>query len=159
MKFTPSVGIGGHCIPVDPYYLLESAEKSQANLPTVAAALHSNSTRAKRIADRIEEVYLNQPGRILIEGITYKSNVKDIRESAALSMALELKSRGHDVRWSDPLFEDEILNLRKASEKDQFDLVILCVTHINTDLKSLNKKASKVVDLTFNKNEESFDFI
>lgn len=108
MRFTPSVGVGGHCIPVDPMYLSWWAEKN-GNLASIID--HSDAINigmpiyvSKRVRDLLDGK--PQSRRVLIMGVAYKPGVKDVRETPATALRDDLVSNGYEVGWIDPLVAD-----------------------------------------------------
>ena len=104
MKFFPGAGVGGHCIPIDPLYLLWKAREVGVELPFVAKADEINGGMPSYVASRIIEVGGIAKGScIAILGVAYKSGISDIRESPAEHVAKTLESDGYKVVWIDPL--------------------------------------------------------
>ena len=112
MPHYPGAGAGGHCIPKDPRFLLESAKKFQTNFITIENALSINTNMPKYIAsiidDNIEELELKKS--VLVCGLSYKTNVEDMRDSASFKIIDELKTKGYKVYGYDPFFKDESLS-------------------------------------------------
>ena len=113
MPFFPSIGVGGHCIPVDPIYLSYSAETVGLETNFINLADKINLSMAKNVAKRIEvKMGGDLTGkRIQIAGIAYKAGVSDMRESPAVQLMKEIKDLGAILSWHDPLvkrFSDEI---------------------------------------------------
>ena len=112
MPHYPGAGAGGHCIPKDPRFLLESAKKFQSNFITIENALSINSNMPKYIAsaidDNIEEFGLKKT--VLVCGLSYKPNVEDMRDSASFKIINELKTKDYQVYGYDPFFKDESLS-------------------------------------------------
>jgi UDP-N-acetyl-D-glucosamine dehydrogenase len=112
MPHYPGAGAGGHCIPKDPRFLLESAKKFQTNFVTIENALSINSSMPKYIAsvinDNIEKLKLQKS--VLICGLSYKTNVEDMRDSASFKIINELKIKGYQVYGYDPFFKDESIS-------------------------------------------------
>lgn len=102
----PSLGVGGHCIPVDPWYLVEFGKKKHINFPLVVSGLRENSAMTEHVADKIKSLY-KKGMSVLIYGLTYKKNVKDLRESPALRLAVILKQQGIPFAAYDPFFNQE----------------------------------------------------
>jgi UDP-N-acetyl-D-glucosamine dehydrogenase len=126
-RFTPGIGAGGHCIPVDPVYLKEYASSLRIELPLLSAAVEINrgmpSFHAKEVLKRLSECN-SKPQSVLLVGISYKQGVADLRESQALALVEELLKYGIDVYWDDPL----VLNVsagRKHQPSNVYDIVIL----------------------------------
>jgi len=112
MPHYPGAGAGGHCIPKDPRFLLESAKKFQTNFITIENALSINTNMPKYIAssinDNIEKSKLEKS--VLICGLSYKTNVEDMRDSASFKIINELKIKGYQVYGYDPFFKDESIS-------------------------------------------------
>lgn len=105
MPFKPSVGVGGHCIPVDPMYLTWWARESGASFELIEKANLINREMPKFIARRglsLLNSSIETP-RVLILGVAYKSGISDVRETAVRSLILELRATGAEVAWHDPL--------------------------------------------------------
>jgi UDP-N-acetyl-D-glucosamine dehydrogenase len=138
MKFTPNVGIGGHCIPVDPHYLQKNAQEVGRENRYIALSEKINEEMASYFVNRLEEFY----GRvyeksILVIGVSYKPNVADTRETPAERLIIELKSRGAFVFWHDPLVS-EFMNSASSSVSGDYDIGIVLVSHEKLDFKSWN---------------------
>jgi UDP-N-acetyl-D-glucosamine dehydrogenase len=103
MKFTPSAGVGGHCIPVDPTYLAAVAEEHGAPATFIRRANEVNIEMSKYVVDRVQadnEGTL-QGKSVLVVGVAYKPNVADVRETAAELVINYLRERGAVVSWHD----------------------------------------------------------
>ena len=103
MKFTPSAGVGGHCIPVDPTYLAAVAEEHGAPATFIRRANEVNLEMSKYVVDRVQADNggtLNGKS-VLVVGVAYKPNVADVRETAAKLVIEHLRSRGAVVSWHD----------------------------------------------------------
>ena len=151
MPFYPSIGVGGHCIPVDPSYLVFSAEQVGIDSKFVNLANQINFSRPKIVADRIR-IQLGGDlvnKRVQIAGITYKSNIADLRESPALELITELKSLGAKVLWFDPYVET--YNGEKSHPLDpNIDLGIIVIPHHAIDFAIWKKSNTRVIDLSAN---------
>jgi UDP-N-acetyl-D-glucosamine dehydrogenase len=151
MPFFPSIGVGGHCIPVDPSYLAFSAESVGADAKFINLANMTNSAMPKIIAERIEIILdgdLNGK-KIQIAGITYKPNISDLRESPALDLINELKSLGASVSWYDPFVTN--YNEEKSSElNSDIDLGLIVTPHSHIDFSIWKNSGVKVLDLSAN---------
>ena len=109
MPHYPGAGAGGHCIPKDPRFLLESAKKFQTNFVTIENALKINLQMPNYIANSVEKS-LSQKGfkkSVIICGLSYKSNVEDMRDSASFKIISDLKKKDFKVFGYDPYFNDE----------------------------------------------------
>ena len=105
MKFSPSAGVGGHCIPVDPSYLADVAEKAGVTATFIQRANEVNLDMPKYIAGRVEK---DNGGslkgkKVLVVGVAYKPNVTDTRETPAELLINALRNLGAVVSWSDPI--------------------------------------------------------
>jgi len=105
MKFAPSAGVGGHCIPVDPSYLADVAEKAGVQATFIKRANEVNLQMPAYIAQRVAADNggsLNAK-KVLVVGVAYKPNVADTRETPAELLIDALTKLGADVSWSDPI--------------------------------------------------------
>ena len=103
MKFTPSAGVGGHCIPVDPTYLAAVAEEHGAPATFIRRANEVNLEMSKYVVDRVQaDNGGSLAGKsVLVVGVAYKPNVADVRETAAELVIAHLRERGAIVSWHD----------------------------------------------------------
>ena len=103
MKFTPSAGVGGHCIPVDPTYLAAVAEEHGAPATFIRRANEVNLEMSKYVVDRVQaDNGGSLDGKsVLVVGVAYKPNVADVRETAAELVIENLRHRGAVVSWHD----------------------------------------------------------
>ena len=105
MPFRPGVGVGGHCIPVDPLYLTWWARQNGGNAAFVESADSINHAMPKYVAERalsMVDKSINNP-RVLILGVAYKPGVGDVRETPVSELRDYLKAQGANVEWHDPL--------------------------------------------------------
>lgn len=153
MPFYPSIGVGGHCIPVDPTYLSFAASKNGVTAHMIELANKINLSMVDNLIPRLSEILGGSllGKRIQIAGISYKPNISDLRESAALNLIHELRKNGARVTWHDPLvleFKGE-----KSVELDEFiDLGLIVSPHSVMDFKIWKNKCVKVLDLSSNFN-------
>jgi len=104
MKFYPGAGVGGHCIPIDPLYLLWKAGRLGIDLPFIRSADSVNRSMPEYVSKRaIELSNLGKDDTILLLGVAYKSGVADTRETPAKELATSLSKFGVKVFWFDPL--------------------------------------------------------
>lgn len=109
MPHYPGAGAGGHCIPKDPRFLLESAKKFQTNFASIENALKINLQMPNYIVNRIKES-LSQKGldkSVIVCGLSYKPNVEDMRDSASFKIISDLKNENFKVFGYDPYFSNE----------------------------------------------------
>jgi UDP-N-acetyl-D-glucosamine dehydrogenase len=146
--FYPSAGVGGHCIPVDPVYLIENARQLGIELTTLVTAEQANIHQSSKLIQFCRQVIGEiADKRILIEGIAYKANIADIRESAAIRIFENLQLEGAKVEWRDSAVSNWLFP-QTTSNPEDFDLVIVCTLHDVSDLSSLIDIDTPVIDLT-----------
>ena len=157
MPFFPSIGVGGHCIPVDPSYLAFSAESVGADAKFITLANITNSSMPKIIAERIKTILDGdlRGKKIQIAGITYKPNISDLRESPALDLINELKSLGASVSWHDP-FVTKYNDQRSSKLNSGIDLGLIVTPHDQIDFSIWKKSGIKVLDLSANSTNYSW---
>jgi UDP-N-acetyl-D-glucosamine dehydrogenase len=148
MKFLPSAGVGGHCIPVDPSYLSFAANSVGVKARFIELANEINLEMPNYIVSR---VVADNGGKlagkkILVIGIAYKADVSDVRESPAISIIKALKSEGAIVSW-----HDEIVNewgKDTSCEAIGFDIAILATRHSYLADNQIMSAANYVFDCT-----------
>jgi len=155
MPFYPGPGIGGHCIPADPLYLSWKAKKLGFKTKMIDLASEVNSFMPTYVAERIKAVLGNdiRRAKILILGVTYKSDVKDLRESPALVIIELLEKKGAKISYSDPYIPYLAINginlkstkLSKAHLEKQ-DCVILVADHKLFNYKYIARHSRKILD-------------
>jgi len=151
MPFYPSIGVGGHCIPIDPSYLAFSAESAGAEAKFINLANLTNLAMPKIIAERIK-IFLdgNLIGKkIQIAGIAYKPNISDIRESPALDLIKELTALGASVSWHDP-FVTKYNDQQSSELNSEIDLGLIVTPHSQIDFSVWKVSGTKVLDLSAN---------
>ena len=151
MPFYPSIGVGGHCIPVDPSYLAFSAESAGIEAKFINLANLTNSSIPKIIAERIKIILDGNLSdkRIQIAGITYKPNISDLRESPALDLIYELKSLGASVSWHDP-FVTKYNDQQSSELNPDIDLGLIITPHDQINFSIWKVSGTKVLDLSAN---------
>jgi len=153
MKFYPGLGVGGHCIPVDPVFLTSFAEKLGVETELIKTANKINLTRPEQIINHIETFLgLSVSGlRIQIAGIAYKVGVSDIRESPALKLMTMLSAKGAEVSWHDPLIK--FYENKNSQNLDKtIDLGIIVTPHQEIDFSPWENSNLKIVNLSVGKN-------
>jgi UDP-N-acetyl-D-glucosamine dehydrogenase len=148
MKFSPSAGVGGHCIPVDPSYLADVAEKAGVQATFIKRANEVNLDMPKYIAGRVEK---DNGGslkgkNVLVVGVAYKQNVADTRESAAKLLINELQERGAVVAWNDPVVGS--WNGKESVALNAADIAIVVTKHDVVSAAEILKSAPYVFDTT-----------
>jgi UDP-N-acetyl-D-glucosamine dehydrogenase len=151
MPFYPGIGIGGHCIPVDPTYLNFSAKNVGLESNFINLANRINLFMPEQISKRIQ----NELGgnlkkkRIQIAGISYKPNVADLRESPALTLIQKLRDLGAEVSWFDPLVK-EFNSEKSIPLMVDIDLGIIVTPHNEIDFSTWKLSGTRVIDLSSN---------
>ena len=150
MKFTPGLGVGGHCIPIDPIYLEQKAESLGATASFIKQATAVNQKMPLYVVQRLEKILGNnlKGKRICIVGLSYKKDVADLRQSPSIALWKELERRGSVVS-----FHDEIVktfnNVKSiALDESSFDLAVVGVRHSDLDLEKLKASAAYLFDCT-----------
>ncbi len=148
MKFTPSAGVGGHCIPVDPTYLAAVAEEHGAPATFIRRANEVNLDMSKYIVNRIAaDNGGNLKGKsVLVVGVAYKPNVADVRETAAELVIEHLRSQGAAVSWHD----DVVGNWKGEGSAllQGADIAVVVTKHDSVDEKKILASAPYVFDTT-----------
>ena len=158
MRFTPGPGVGGHCIPVDPYYLAWRAREFDFVDRFVELAADINYGMPRHVVDLVAEA-LNDRGRALkgsrigVIGVAFKPNVRDARNSPAADVMAGLRDRGATVEYHDPhvsTFRDADGQTSGSVELDQIidgsDAVVVVTAHRSVDLDRVYREAELVVD-------------
>jgi UDP-N-acetyl-D-glucosamine dehydrogenase len=147
MKFMPSAGVGGHCIPVDPSYLADVAEQNGVPATFILRANEVNLSMPRYIVDRVEaDNGLLSGKNILVIGVAYKPNVADIRETPAEIVIEELRRRGANVSWHDELVGE--WRGEKSSPLSGADIAIVVTLHSNVSHLDVIASAPYVFDTT-----------
>ena len=148
MKFSPSAGVGGHCIPVDPTYLAAVAEEHGVPATFIRRANEVNLEMSKYIVDRVQADNGGDLSgqRVLVVGVAYKPNVADVRETAAELVIKHLRDRGAVVSW-----HDDLVGSWKGEASAPLagaDIAILVTKHDAVDVKKIFASAPYVFDVT-----------
>jgi UDP-N-acetyl-D-glucosamine dehydrogenase len=148
MKFNPSAGVGGHCIPVDPTYLADIAEAHNVPATFIRRANEVNREMAEYVVKRVESD--NFPGlkgkNVLVVGVAYKPNVADTRETAAELVIEHLRARGANVMWHDELVSEWKGEL--SSPLQGADITIVLTKHDGDSAQRIQNSAPYVFDTT-----------
>ena len=138
--YYPGAGVGGHCLPVDPYYLVAKAEEPGYHSKVITAGRAVNDFMPLHVFELLVDA-LNECERavknskIVVLGFSYKENVGDHRESPVVTLLEELKKKGARVHIIDPYIEDIYLNKFGEAEKDVYkalegaDALVLMTAH------------------------------
>ncbi len=158
MPFYPGPGVGGHCIPKDPLYLHWKAKSFGFHSRFIRLASNVISYMPEYIVKRVEEALLKRNkkiknSKILVMGVTYKKDVKDLRKSPSIDVINSLRRHGAKVSYSDPLIP--FLKLKEIDLKSvelnnmrisEFDCVLIATDHSGVDYSLLLKNAKLIFD-------------
>lgn len=137
MPFQPGVGVGGHCIPVDPIYLAFKARSVGAPISMIELAQKINKQLPNYFAERVtQQIGEIRNKKILIVGVAYKPNVSDTRETPVKSLINELRSRGAQVYWHDNMVGEWNGEVSTPLSQD-YDLAIIATRHDYLELSKL----------------------
>ena len=137
MPFYPSIGVGGHCIPVDPLYLSNKAEEIGAPTRFIDLADQINQEMPGYFVGRAEEKLGGLKNkRVLVVGVSYKPNVADVRETPVSALINGLREKGAQVSWHDDLVK-EWNDEKSVDLKPGFDLAIIATPHTYMDSTKL----------------------
>jgi UDP-N-acetyl-D-glucosamine dehydrogenase len=140
MPFTPNIGIGGHCIPVDPLYLQKNAKDSKSLSRYIELSEQMNQAMPEYCVDQLEKRYGNLKDKhLLLIGVSYKAEISDTRESPAEAVIELLESRGAKVSWHDPLV-GSFLSKSSSPISGDYDLAWVLVKHSNLNLEGFGEK-------------------
>ncbi len=161
VPYYPGPGLGGHCIPIDPFYLTWKAREYGLDTRFIELAGEVNRNMPEWVVGKIAEA-LNQRGkpirgsRILMLGIAYKKNLDDMRESPAVALMELLRGKGADIAYSDPhvpvfpKMREHNFNLKSvplnAETLAGFDCVVLATNHDAFDYAHIQRHAKLIVD-------------
>jgi UDP-N-acetyl-D-glucosamine dehydrogenase len=158
MRFTPGPGLGGHCIPIDPFYLSWRARQFDFQTEFIELAGKVNTSMpyfcAERVSQALNEVRKPVRGsRVLVLGVSYKPDVGDVRESPALKLIELLGGLGAEISYHDPFVPDlreQGLDLRSvdldAGAIADADIVCVVTAHSGIDYADLAGRAQLVFD-------------
>jgi UDP-N-acetyl-D-glucosamine dehydrogenase len=156
-RYQPGPGIGGHCIPVDPLYLQWKAQAFQFPLRSVKIAHEINEEMPQFVVDKLQSVLppavpLPQ-AQIFVLGVTYKKDINDLRESAALRVVEQLVRSGAHVRFFDPFVEELTVDGQKLTRTEltdanlqQPDVTLILTDHSSFDYEQIVKQSRRVLD-------------
>jgi UDP-N-acetyl-D-glucosamine dehydrogenase len=148
MKFTPSAGVGGHCIPVDPTYLAAVAEEHGAPATFIRRANEVNLDMSKYVVDRVQADNGGslQGKSVLVVGVAYKPNVADVRETAAELVIEHLRERGAVVSWHDDVVKS--WKGESSSLLSGADIALVVTKHDDVKERDILASAPYVFDTT-----------
>lgn len=157
--FYPGPGLGGHCIPLDPYYLSWKAREYGFHTSMIESAMMINDRMPEYCAERVEKV-LNRfqkalnGSKILVLGVAYKQDIDDYRESPAIRVIWELERNCAEVDYFDPWIKQYKdggsihSGLKEISPQiiQGYDIVVITTAHTNVDYKMVQENAKAVFD-------------
>jgi UDP-N-acetyl-D-glucosamine dehydrogenase len=150
MPFNPGLGVGGHCIPIDPIYLAQKAKSVGATAAFINQANKVNAQMPLYILERIKSLLDDdlKGKKICIIGLSYKADVADLRQSPSLILWHELEKQGAKVA-----FHDEIVKVYEGIESslltvNTYDLSVVAIRHSNLDIDGLKNSSSIIFDCT-----------
>lgn len=157
--FYPGPGLGGHCIPLDPYYLSWKAREYGFHTSMIESSMMVNDKMPEYCVERAARI-LNEKkkplngSKVLVLGVAYKADIDDYRESPALDLIDIFKRRGADVDFYDPYISEykyhgelhKGLGSVDGTLIGRYDLVVIAASHSNVDYDMINKNASSVFD-------------
>jgi UDP-N-acetyl-D-glucosamine dehydrogenase len=157
--FYPGPGLGGHCIPIDPFYLSWKAKEFDFDTRFIELAGQVNIAMPYFVVENIVEAMSRQGkalhgSRVLVLGLAYKRDIDDLRESPSLTVIELLRKRGASVEYNDPFFASVghgrkyALNMTctPLDKIPEFDCVVIITDHTQYDYASIVKQAKLVVD-------------
>ena len=147
MRFNPGAGVGGHCIPIDPIYLSTESEKIGIKSTLIDKSDHINLTMPKYVISRVlKDNNQDISGKkVLVVGVSYKSNIADVRETTAVEILKLLQQHGAISAWHDPLVPT--FNGQGSSKIESQDIAIVLTLHKEVDIVKL-KNIKYVFDCT-----------
>lgn len=157
--FYPGPGLGGHCIPVDPYYLSWKAKEWDFQTRFIELAGDINSAMPYQVVSSVTRA-LNQQGKalkgakVLVLGVAYKKDIDDLRESPALTIIELLQKDGAEVSYNDPYFPfigkgrhyDLQMKCTPVEDVGKYDCALIVTNHSDYDYEWIAQHASLVVD-------------
>jgi UDP-N-acetyl-D-glucosamine dehydrogenase len=154
MPFYPGPGMGGHCIPIDPFYLSWKAKEFNTEAKFIELAGEINRKMTENIAHRVGKALNDdkksiRESKILVIGLAYKKDIDDIRESPAIKIMDLLNYKGAKIDYHDP-FVNKFRNLQSidltAENIQEYDSLIITTDHSEIDYELIGKHASLVID-------------
>ncbi|HEX7287635.1 MAG TPA: nucleotide sugar dehydrogenase [Candidatus Angelobacter sp.] len=157
--FYPGPGLGGHCIPVDPFYLSWKAKEFDFHTRFIELAGEVNTAMPYHVVDSVASALNRQKkalngAKVLVLGVAYKRDIDDLRESPSLTIIEELQKRGAEVFYNDPYFprvgRGRKYNLQMTctplDNLGRYDCVLIVTDHSDYDYKKIVNEAHLVVD-------------
>lgn len=149
MRFTPSVGVGGHCIPVDPIYLSWWAQKNGNRASLIDRSDEINLGMPTYVSQRVRALIPEKVAgkRVLILGVAYKPGVKDVRETPATALRDDLIANGCEVGWIDPLVA-EWDGLKPVDATWACDVAVVATAQLGLPVAEIAARGVPILDCT-----------
>lgn len=157
--FYPGPGLGGHCIPLDPYYLAWKAREYGFHTSMIEASMMINDRMPEYCVERIAKTLNNESkpirgSKVLVLGVAYKQDIDDYRESPGIKVLHELLNRGGDVKYFDPFvssFKSKGLEMKSEAELTKAlieaqDIVVITTAHSTVDYHFVNQWSKRIFD-------------
>jgi UDP-N-acetyl-D-glucosamine dehydrogenase len=157
MPFYPGPGLGGHCIPIDPFYLSWKSKQAGIEARFIELAGYINGQMPHFVVEKVQNA-LNDCGKAVkgshvhILGVAYKRDIDDVRESPALDIIHLLQRRGAKVTFSDPyvpsirIEEGLLISTDSLEAVSQADATVIVTDHVKTDYRSVVERAALIID-------------
>ncbi|ALC81926.1 MULTISPECIES: nucleotide sugar dehydrogenase [Bacillus] len=156
-RYTPSAGIGGHCIPVDPLYLAWKAKEYEHETPFIKLSDEINKMMPTYVTNKIKgslsSKTIHQSPSVLLVGVAYKKDVNDVRESAALPIIKLLQADGFHVDFYDPHVPSIFIDSKpyhsideESLSSSQYDIAVVLTDHSDLPYEKIYSSASYIID-------------
>jgi UDP-N-acetyl-D-glucosamine dehydrogenase len=157
MPFYPGPGLGGHCIPIDPFYLSWKSKQAGIEARFIELAGYINGQMPHFVVEKVQNA-LNDRGKavkgshIHILGVAYKRDIDDVRESPALDIIHLLQRRGAKVTFSDPyvpslrMYQEILTSVDALETVEQADATVIVTDHSQIDYQPIVERAALIVD-------------
>ncbi|MCP5081134.1 MAG: nucleotide sugar dehydrogenase [Alphaproteobacteria bacterium] len=164
MPFYPGPGLGGHCIPIDPFYLTWKAREHEISTRFIELAGEINNAMPDYVVRKLARALDDKLGlslsraKVLVVGMAYKKNVNDLRESPALKVIALLKERGVEVDYMDPFFPEvpdtrnypDLAGMKRVEPDDaalaEYSAAVIVTDHDDVDYEQIAKAVPVIVD-------------
>lgn len=157
MRFEPGPGLGGHCIPIDPFYLTWKAREFGFSTEFIELAGKINESMPYHCRSLVSQALNHESGialsrsKVLVIGVAYKADISDMRESPSLKLIHLLKEAGAEVSYHDPhvdSFSEDGMEMHSVSlEPSDYDVSVIVTAHSSLDYEMIIEKAPLIVDL------------
>ena len=159
MPFYPGPGVGGHCIPCDPHFLLWQLRRHATPAPVLTQAMNAIAHRPARIVQRVIEEFAKKGlpslnASLLVVGVAYKPGVEDVRETPAVEIIAQLETYGVRVSYFDPLVptlllpDGTVIESEASCDGSAYDMVLIHTLQPGLDLRSITQCAI-VIDASY----------